>query len=77
MKRNLNLEIFPEKQDNFHKLTSLMIPIDIYDDIEIEESVIETIKFSDENLNTIETTIHKALKLLRKINPSFDKTFDI
>ena len=76
-KINLNLEIFPEKQDNLHKLTSLMIPIDIYDDIEIEESVSENIKFSNENLNTIETTIHKALKLLRKINPSFDKTFDI
>ncbi len=76
-KINLNLEIFPEKQDNFHKLSSLMIPIDIYDDIEIEESVSENIKFNDENLNATETTIHKALKLLRKVNPSFDKTFDV
>ena len=54
-----------------------MIPIDIFDDIEIEESISETIKFSDENLNTIESTIHKALKLIRKNNPSFDKSFDI
>ena len=76
-KINLNLEILSEKQDNLHKLSSLMIPIDIYDDIEIKESVSETIKFSDENLNTIESTIHKALKLVRKNNPSFDKSFDI
>ena len=76
-KINLNLEIFSEKQDNLHKLSSLMIPVDIYDYIEIKESVNETIKFSDENLNSIESTIHKALKLLRKNNPSFDKSFDI
>ena len=76
-KINLNLEIFSEKQENLHKLSSMMIPIDIYDDIEIEESIRETIKFSDENLNTIESTIHKALNLIRKSNPSFDKNFDI
>jgi len=76
-KINLNLEIFSEKQDSLHKLSSLMIPIDIYDDIEIEESIYEGIKFSDTNLNTIESTIHKALKLIRKNNPSFDKSFDI
>ena len=76
-KINLNLEIFSEKQDSLHKLSSLMIPIDIYDDIEIEESISENIKFSDGNLNNIESTIHKALKLIRKNNPSFDKSFDI
>ena len=76
-KINLNLEILSEKQDSLHKLSSLMIPIDIYDDIEIEESISENIKFSDENLNTIESTIHKALKLIRNNNPSFDKRFDI
>ncbi len=76
-KINLNLEIFPKKQDNLHTLSSVMVPINIYDYIKIEESVNETIKFSDENLNTIESTIHKALKLIRKNNPSFDKNFDI
>ena len=76
-KINLNLEIFSEKQDSLHKLSSLMLPVDIYDDIEIEESISETIKFSDDNLNTIESTVHKALKLIRKNNPSFDKNFDI
>ena len=35
------MEILSEKQDNLHKLSSLMIPIDIYDDIEIKESVSE------------------------------------
>ena len=76
-KINLNLEIFSEKQDSLHKLSSLMIPIDLYDDIKIEESINENIKFSDGNLNNIESTIHKALKLIRKNNPSFDKSFDI
>ena len=76
-KINLNFEIFSKKQDNLHELSSLMIPIDIFDDIEIEESISDTINFSDENLNSIESTIHKALKLIRKNNPSFDKSFDI
>ena len=62
-KINLNLEIFSEKQDSLHKISSLMIPIDLYDDIEIEESISENIKFSNGNLNKIESTIHKALKL--------------
>ena len=43
----------------------------------IEESLNESIKYSDGNLNKIETTIHKALKLIRKNNPSFDKRFGI
>ena len=76
-KINLNLEIFSEKQDSLHKLSSLMIPIDIYDEIEIKESTSDTINFSDENLNKVESTIHKALKLIRKNNQSFDKSFDI
>ena len=76
-KINLNLEIFSEKQDNLHKLSSLMIPIDVYDNIDIEESLSESIKYSDENLNKIESTIHKALKLIKKNNPSFDKRFGI
>jgi 4-diphosphocytidyl-2C-methyl-D-erythritol kinase len=56
-KINLNLEIFSEKQDSLHKLSSLMIPIDLYDDIKIEESISENIKFSDGNLNNIEITL--------------------
>ena len=73
----IQARIFSKKQDSLHKLSSLMIPIDLYDDIEIEESISENIKFSDGNLNNIESTIHKALKLIRKNNPSFDKSFDI
>ena len=29
-KINLNLQIFPEKKDNFHKLSTMMIPINIF-----------------------------------------------
>jgi 4-diphosphocytidyl-2C-methyl-D-erythritol kinase len=65
-KINLNLKIFPEKEDNFHKLSTIMIPIDIFDELEIVESSEDLITFSDKNLNKIESTIHKALKLLRK-----------
>ena len=32
-KINLNLTIFSEKQDSLHNLSSLMLPVDIYDDI--------------------------------------------
>ena len=76
-KINLNLKIFPEKEDNFHKLSTIMIPIDIFDELEIVESSEDLITFSDKNLNKIESTIHKALKLLRKNNPKFDKYFCI
>lgn len=76
-KINLNLKIFPEKKDNFHKLSTVMIPIDIFDELEINESVEDLVTFSDESLNGIESTIHKALKLLRKNNPQFDKNFYI
>lgn len=76
-KINLNLKIFPEKKDNYHKLSSIMIPINIFDELEIAESPYDLITFSDKNLNDIESTIHKALKLLRKTNPQFDKNFYI
>ena len=76
-KINLNLQIFPEKKDNFHKLSTMMIPINIFDELDIKESSEDLINFSDKNLNNIESTIHKALKLLRKTNPQFDKKFYI
>lgn len=76
-KINLNLKVFPEKKDNFHKLSTVMIPIDIFDELEINESAEDLITYSDESLNGIESTVHKALKLLRKTNPKFDKNFYI
>ncbi len=48
-KINLNLKIFPEKKDNFHKLSTTMIPIDIFDELEIVESSEDLITFSDKN----------------------------
>lgn len=76
-KINLNLKVFSEKKDNFHKLSTVMIPIDIFDELEIKESAEDLITYSDESLNGIENTVHKALKLLRKTNPKFDKNFYI
>ena len=76
-KINLNLKVFSEKKDNFHKLSTVMIPIDIFDELEIKESAEDLITYSDESLNGIESTVHKALKLLRKTNPKFDKNFYI
>ena len=32
-KINLNLQIFSEKKDNFHKLSTMMIPINIFDEL--------------------------------------------
>ena len=52
-KINLNLEIFSEKQDSLHKLSSLMIPIDLYDDIKIEESISVKISNSVMEISTI------------------------
>jgi len=79
-KINLNLEIFPKKQDNLHTLSSVMVPINIYDYIKIEESVNETIKFiqtdhhheveisrfEDMDIDSVEIKVSESSKYLRK-----------
>ena len=76
-KINLNLKVSEQQNSGLHFLDSDMIPIDIYDEISINEAEEDKILFSIEQLNNEYTTVHKALALLRKINSSFKQQFVI
>ena len=76
-KINLNLKVSEQQNSGLHFLDSDMIPIDIYDEISINEAEEDKILFSIEPLNNEYTTVHKALALLRKINSSFKQQFVI
>ena len=76
-KINLNLKIHDGLQDNYHKIESDIIPVGIFDEIVIKESQKDQIVFNIDKLNYELTTIHKSLSLMRKLNPSFEKSFEI
>ena len=76
-KINLNLKIHDGLKDNFHKIESDVIPVGIFDEIVIKESQKDQIVFNIDRLNDELTTIHKSLSIMRKCNPSFDKSFEI
>lgn len=76
-KINLNLKISLVNVGNLHELISDIIPIDIFDEMEIMENNHNSIKYDKEELNTIHTTVHKAFELIEKFNPNFDKKFKI
>ena len=77
-KLNLNLEINSEIKDGLHTLTSLLIPIDLYDEIEINEVNVasDTIVFTPNIEINGKSTIEKSLDLLREVN-NFSKHFEI
>ena len=65
-KINLNLKISKEVEDGLHNIKSLMVPINLYDSIEIEETNadVDKIQFDKEGIAE-ENTISKSLNLLR------------
>ena len=76
-KINLNLKILNEIDGGLHKIESLIIPIDLYDLVEINEidGEHDIIKFDDESIGTNNTITH-SLDLLRKFN-NFPQKFEI
>ncbi len=77
-KLNLNLAVNSELKDGLHTLTSLFIPIDLYDEIEINEVNVasDTIVFTPNIEINGKSTIEKSLDLLREVN-NFSKHFEI
>ncbi len=65
-KINLNLKISKEVEDGLHNVSSLMVPINLYDSIEIKETNadVDEIQFDKEGISE-ENTISKSLNLLR------------
>ena len=65
-KINLNLKISKEVEDGLHNISSLMVPINLYDSIEIKETNadVDKIQFDNEGISE-ENTISKSLNLLR------------
>ena len=66
-KINLNLMINSETIDGLHTLSTLMVPINLFDEIEIHEieNTEDVIEFATEIEIDGESTIHKAMKALR------------
>jgi 4-diphosphocytidyl-2-C-methyl-D-erythritol kinase len=65
-KINLNLKISKEVKEGLHNINSLMVPINLYDSIEINEidNDFDQIKFDKEGIADL-NTISKSLNLLR------------
>ena len=65
-KINLNLKISKKVEDGLHNISSLMVPINLYDSIEIKETNadVDKIQFDKEGISE-ENTISKSLNLLR------------
>ena len=65
-KINLNLKISKDIEDGLHNISSLIVPIDLYDSIEIKETNadVDKIQFDKEGISK-ENTISKSLNLLR------------
>ena len=65
-KINLNLKISKEVEEGLHNISSLMVPINLYDSIEIKETNADVDKnqFDIEGISD-ENTISKSLNLLR------------
>ena len=65
-KINLNLKISKDVEDGLHNVSSLMVPINLYDSIEIKETNadVDEIQFDKEGISE-ENTISKSLNLLR------------
>ena len=65
-KINLNLKISKEVEEGLHNINSLMVPINLYDSIEINEidNDFDQIKFDKEGIADL-NTISKSLNLLR------------
>ena len=72
-KINLNLAILPANDSDLHELISDIIPVDIFDEIEIEENKKNSIEYDKKKLNTVHTTVHKAFELIKKCNPNFER----
>ncbi|MCC6277613.1 MAG: 4-(cytidine 5'-diphospho)-2-C-methyl-D-erythritol kinase [Oligoflexia bacterium] len=67
-KLNLWLKIIGRREDGYHLLDSLFVPIDLCDEIEISVSDEDDVRFFDSNHNPLQiqnSTVHKALGLLR------------
>ena len=77
-KINLNLSIGHMRNYNLHEVESLIVPIDLFDEINIKinDKEYDEIIFKDNPNLSISSTVHKALLCLRR-NSNLDQFFDI
>ena len=76
-KINLNLRVLDELVNGLHKIESLIVPIDLYDVIEIKEIKSEKDVITFDSMNIPENnTVSKSLNLLREMN-DFSQYFEI
>ena len=76
-KINLNLRVLDELVNGLHKIESLIVPIDLYDVIEIKEINNDKDIITFDSMDISENnTVSRSLNLLREIN-DFSKYFEI
>ena len=76
-KINLNLRVLDELVNGLHKIESLIVPIDLYDVIEIKEIKNDKDVIIFDSMNIPENnTVSKSLNLLREMN-DFSQYFKI
>lgn len=66
-KINLTLEILGKSINGYHEIKSVFQRVSIYDEIELRKSYDKEIKFNI-NINSSDTTVHKAIKLFFQIS---------
>ncbi|MGN1405201.1 MAG: 4-(cytidine 5'-diphospho)-2-C-methyl-D-erythritol kinase, partial [Erysipelotrichaceae bacterium] len=65
-KINLSLDICGKREDGYHTLKSVFLPIDFYDDVEINRAYEDSFECNQSFLKFNESnTIYKALELMR------------
>jgi 4-diphosphocytidyl-2-C-methyl-D-erythritol kinase len=66
-KINLTLEILGKSINGYHEIKSVFQRVSIYDEIELRKSYDKEIKFNI-NIDSSDTTVHKAIKLFFQIS---------
>lgn len=62
-KINLGLEVGPVREDGFHDFNSIMVPIDLYDELTFEENENGILLIDNTNVKTEDNFVYKAAKL--------------
>ena len=63
-KINLGLEVGPLRQDGYHEMNTIMVPIDLYDELTFDFKEEEGILLIDNtNINTEDNFVYKAATL--------------
>ena len=64
-KLNLTLEILGKNSSNMHEITGIFQNIDLYDEIEISESSLDSVDMLNHDISQEDNLVFKTLKLIK------------